>query len=438
MAWTVGPVVRPIASVESAYQDDSLACRIGLDLAFCRYGEGLGGDAGVATALLAARGEIGAGESTRTGRTSARRSRRSSCTRSATRWACATISAARPAPARPSWPTAGGPAPTASASRSWTTCPRRWPSTPRARATTTRRRSASYDRWAIMYGYAAVGGAVVEPAMRGVAERSPRAWTPEVELNGLRTIASEAADPEHLYGSDEDAGFGASGLDPTISRYDQTSDPLAWARDRVTLVDGLFDSLETRVVAPGQSYARLRSIFTDLLADRWYALLVTTKYLGGATISRDHRGDPGERPALVNVPAARSATRWPSSPTRDSARRPTGSDPDLLSRLGPDRWSHWGSSPYGARADFPVHDWALNQQGGLLSQLLDPAVLARIRDAELRMPRTASPNGTARALLHAERVHLVRDPRRRPPGRLAAAKHLLDADATCSGCISIR
>ena len=115
---------------------------------------------------------------------------------------------------------------------------------------------------------------------------------------------SQAADPAHLYGTDEDAGFGGAGLDPTVSRYDQTDDPLGWARGRVSLIDGLFDSLETRVVAPGQSYGRLRDAFTDLLNDRWYALLVTTKYLGGATTSRDHRGDPGERPALVNVPAA--------------------------------------------------------------------------------------------------------------------------------------
>jgi hypothetical protein len=59
--------------------------------------------------------------------------------------------------------------------------------------------------------------------------------------------------------------------------------------------------------------------------------------------------------------------------------------PELLSRLGPDRWRHWGSTP-GAdgRIDFPVHNWAIAQQSSLLGQLLDPVVLARIRDAELR------------------------------------------------------
>ena len=46
---------------------------------------------------------------------------------------------------------------------------------------------------------------------------------------------------------------------------------------------------------------------------------------------------------------------------------------------------HWGASPAAdGRLDFPLHDWALTQQGSLLGQLLDPTVLARIRDAELR------------------------------------------------------
>ena len=249
----------------------------------------------------------------------------------------------------------------------------------------------SYDRWAVTYGYADVGP-FNDPARSPLHTESvpgggepTAAWTPEAELNGLRIIASESADPAHLYGTDEDAGFGSYGLDPTVSRYDQTDDPLGWARDRVYLIDGLFDSLETRVVAPGQGYGRLRRAFTDLLTDRWYALLVTTKYLGGATTARDHRGDPSARPALVTVPADRqreALTLLAESGFGEQAYR---FSPELLNRLGPDRWMHWGATPSaGGRIDFPLHDWALTQQSSLLGQLLDPAVLSRIRDAELR------------------------------------------------------
>ena len=245
----------------------------------------------------------------------------------------------------------------------------------------------TYDRWAIRYGYASLGPRQLAAAhAKGAASGAP-AWTPDAEINALRSVAREAADPTHLYGTDEDAGFGGFGLDPTVSRYDQTSDPLEWARDRVTLINGLFDSLDTRMVAPGESYARLRTAFSDLLNDRWYAILVTTKYLGGATTARDHRGDPSGRPAITTVPAARQREALAFITEAGFGEQAYRFRPELLNQLGPDRWRHWGSTP-GAdgRIDFPVHTWALAQQASLLGQLLDPAVLARIRDAELRAP----------------------------------------------------
>ncbi len=243
----------------------------------------------------------------------------------------------------------------------------------------------TYDRWAIRYGYSGVGPSdLAEGSAKGSTGPAP-SWTPDAEINALRVVAAEAARPAHLYGTDEDAGFGGLGLDPTVSRYDQTSDPLEWARDRVTLINGLFDSLDTRMVAPGQGYARLRSAFTDLLNDRWYAILVTTKYLGGATTARDHRGDPSARPALVTIPAARQREALAFLTDAAFGEQAYRFRPELLSRLGPDRWRHWGSNPgTDGRIDFPIHSWATAQQSSLLGQVLDPAVLSRIRDAELR------------------------------------------------------
>jgi hypothetical protein len=241
----------------------------------------------------------------------------------------------------------------------------------------------SYDRWAVRYGYTQLTGptAATSKGAGGVASD----WAPEVEVKALRSIAAEAADPSHLYGTDEDAGFGGLGLDPTVSRYDQTDDPLGWARDRVTLINSLFDSLSVRMVAPGQGYSRLRSAFTDLLNDRWYATLVTTKYLGGAMTARDHRGDPSARPAFVTVPAPLQRKALAFIADAGFGERAYRFSPDLLSHLGPDRWRHWGSTPgTDGRIDFPLHDWAMAQQGALLSQLLDPVVLSRMRDAELR------------------------------------------------------
>ena len=98
-------------------------------------------------------------------------------------------------------------------------------------------------------------------------------------------------------------------------------------------------------MAPGQGYGRLRAAFTDLLSDRWYALLVSTKYLGGATTARDHRGDPDARPALTPSPRTGSARPSPSSPTQASASAPFTFRPSCSSRLGARALAALGRSP---------------------------------------------------------------------------------------------
>src|SRR5919106_40542 len=222
----------------------------------------------------------------------------------------------------------------------------------------------TYDRWAIRYGYAAV------------------------DDDSLRAIARQAAHPDHLYGSDEDASFAGFGLDPTITRFDQTADPLAWARDHVALVNRLFDSLETRLLAPGDPYTRLRAGFLDLLFERWFATVVVTKYVGGAYTSRDHRGDPNARPAFSDVPAARQREALAFITHAGLGEEAYRFPPALLNRLAPERWFHWGANPFTEpRIDFPLHDWAVAFQGTLLDLLFDAGVLSRLRDAELRAER---------------------------------------------------
>src|SRR5439155_1142023 len=172
---------------------------------------------------------------------------------------------------------------------------------------------------------------------------------------------------DHLYGTDEDAGFAAYGLDPTVTRYDQTSDPLAWGKDRVTLVNRLFDSLETRLVAAGDGYPKLRRGFRDLLFERWYATLVTTKYLAGAFTSRDHRGDPNGRPPFSAVSAARQREALAFIADAGLGENLYRFRPELLNKLAPERWWHWGVNPFReGRIDFPLHDWALAFQGALV------------------------------------------------------------------------
>ena len=379
-----GRYVAPLAAVGAVLQADTLAQEGDGEARLCRYGVQMGQSGSLVSALLAARGEIPAGgEPTRAYIGQALK-------------ALVMHEVGHTLGLRHNFRGSAGASAAQLANRAWTSThgvgvsvmdynPPALAPDPAHQGDYYAPTIGSYDRWAITYGYAdVVGGAPPRATPKG-AGADAAAWTPDIEINGLRAIASQAAEPAHLYGTDEDAGFGGLGLDPTVSRYDQTDDPLGWARGRVALIDGLFDSLETRVVAPGQGYGRLRGAFTDLLNDRWYALLVTTKYLGGATTSRDHRGDPGARPAVVSVPAAEQRAALAFLAEAGFGEGAYRFSPALLSRLASDRWMHWGASPGSdGRPDFPLHDWAMAQQGSLLGQLLDPAVLARIRDAELR------------------------------------------------------
>ncbi len=379
-----GQYVAPMAALQAVMAEDSLAIGAEAESRLCRYGEGLSQSGSLAGALMAARGDIAAGgEISRLYVNQALK-------------ALVMHEVGHTLGLRHNFRGSAGASADQLANRAWTAAHGFGVSVmdyaPPALALDPARQGdyyaptiGSYDRWAVTYGYADVLPMPLALASAKGGARTAEAWTPDIESNGLRAIASQAANPAHLYGTDEDAGFGALGLDPTVSRYDQTDDPLGWARGRVALIDGLFDSLETRVVAPGQGYERLRGAFADLLNDRWYALLVTTKYLGGAMTTRDHRGDPGARPAVTNVPAAQQRAALAFLAEAGFGEQAYRFRPDLLSRLASGRWMHWGASPGSdGRIDFPVHDWAMTQQGSLLGQILDPAVLARLRDVELR------------------------------------------------------
>ena len=298
--------VAPVAAVQcGAAGRLARASRRRRDARLCRYGEELGQSGGARRARSWPREARSPRAASRPARTSARRSRRWSCTRSGTRSACATTSAAPPA--RP---------PAQLANKGWTSTHGVGVSvmdySPPALAADPARQGdyyaptiGSYDRWAIAYGYADVtngaGHALDAPRARA---RTPPRGRPRSRSTGSAPSPRRRPTRPTSTAPTRTRASAASGSIPTVAATIRPTTRSGWARGRVALIDGLFDSLETRVVAPGQSYGRLRTAFTDLLNDRWYALLVTTKYLGGATTSRDHRGDPGARPAVVNVPAA--------------------------------------------------------------------------------------------------------------------------------------
>ncbi len=246
----------------------------------------------------------------------------------------------------------------------------------------------TYDVWAVRYAYATV---YEQPEAGPLVPAGTPVRDPEAELVGLRKIASEVADPRHTYGTDEDNWLGSFAVDPLTNAWDLGGDPLAHARDRAALVGAVKPRLLDRLVGEGDRYARLRGATTSLIVERFVSLMPITKQVGGLLFHRDHRGDPGERPPFVQVAPERQREAVDFIVDQAFRENSFAFDPELLNRLAPNRFSHWGTGFVQLPVDYPVHSYVLLVQRGLLEELLAPPRLWRLIDNEVRTPAGQRP-----------------------------------------------
>jgi hypothetical protein len=119
----------------------------------------------------------------------------------------------------------------------------------------------------------------------------------------------------------------------------------------------------------------------SLTFERLNATLPLIKYVGGAYVARDHRGDPNQRPAFTPVSAEKQRAAVNLIAETMLAEDSFEFDPELLNKLLPNRWSTWGQSP-STILQFPVLANMEAIHGSLLSDLLTPPRLARMLDGE--------------------------------------------------------
>jgi uncharacterized protein DUF4953/uncharacterized protein DUF5117 len=232
--------------------------------------------------------------------------------------------------------------------------------------------AGTYDRWAIRYGYTPSGAADAE-----------------ADREFARRIADESVQPGHEFSTDEDT-YPADALDPRSNIYDLGADPLAFARARTGLIAGLWSNgkLEERVLGDDGSYPVLRRAMDTLLLQYTVALGMAIKYVGGQYHSRAHRGQPDATDPLVPVPAAEQRAALAFLGERAFAPDAFRIAPALLNRLAQDRWAHWGmpngwgGTPF--RLDYDLGNRVATVQKALLEGLLEPALMARVREAESR------------------------------------------------------
>ncbi len=217
----------------------------------------------------------------------------------------------------------------------------------------------SYDRWVISYGY-----------------------TPDDAE--AEKIARQSAKAGHAYGTDEDAR-GSGAIDPHVNVYDLGADPLAWSKERASLLRGMIPRVPEIVLEDNAPYFKATDLFQTYLYQYARALAPAVKYIGGQHQYRDHVGDPEGRMPFVPVSKEKQQEALDmiteNAFNSDAVELPK----EVYQKMGADRWSHWGNeTTYGGRIDFPIHQTLVGIQSALLEQLLDPVRLHRIRDTEVK------------------------------------------------------
>ena len=223
-----------------------------------------------------------------------------------------------------------------------------------------------YDEWAIQYGY------TITPRQR--------------EDAALAKITGRAGEKALAYATDEDNG-GVLSPDPYVNQYDMGDDPLAWSKSRVALVDKLMRSIDEWAVEEGEPNDYLRKMYMRLWSEKVRNMMYVSRLVGGQHFSRAHFDDPvkgGDAPGLTPLDPAkqRDAIKYLADTLFSDDFLQT--DPAILNKLVPSRSPGVGDGWPDYKVDFPVHAMTLRAQNYGLTALVNPTVLQRLYDAQLK------------------------------------------------------
>jgi hypothetical protein len=206
-----------------------------------------------------------------------------------------------------------------------------------------------YDMWAIEYGYTS---------------------------EDTKDILKRSAEPELVYGTDEDTG----GPDPLARRYDFSANPLDYAQSRMKLAKALRGHILDKFVKDGQSWARSRRGYQITLNTQVDAINIMSNWVGGAFVSRSHKGDPNAKDPITPVPVAQQRAALKFVIDNSFFDESFGLNAELLRKMTVDKWSDGGTMR--GESTWPVHDQIMGIQAAALTMLMNPTTLRRVYDNE--------------------------------------------------------
>ncbi|MEG4318946.1 MULTISPECIES: zinc-dependent metalloprotease [unclassified Microcoleus] len=221
-----------------------------------------------------------------------------------------------------------------------------------------------YDDWAIEYGYKVIGGA-----------------NPNSDLGALQQIASRAGEPQLAYAPDEDT---VDNLDPAANSFDLSGNMLKYSQWQLDNARAMWKRLEKRIPLREDGYNELRVMFDSVFGYYFQQAMNATLYVGGQSFSRIRPGDSNGKLPFVPIALGQQREALATLDKYVFATDAFSFAPDLLNKLAPARWEHWGSPALVFPLDYPIGDRITFMQRFVLRVLLSPVRLARLRDAELK------------------------------------------------------
>ncbi|WP_027403665.1 zinc-dependent metalloprotease [Aphanizomenon flos-aquae] len=220
-----------------------------------------------------------------------------------------------------------------------------------------------YDEWAIEYGY------------------SPsQATTTLGEKSFLAAIAGQSNQRELSYAPDEDL----SNSDPTVNPWDHSGNVLVYSQSQLANARRMWERLNQGYTIDEESSSDVEERFNSILRNYLRNLYYTSKYIGGQSFYRVKPSDTKGQLPFVPVPVEQQRQALMTMQKYVFAEDALKFPPELLNKLVPSRWLHWGTSIQQGRLDYPIHDLVLSVQTAVLRDLLASDRLTRLKDLELK------------------------------------------------------
>ncbi len=220
-----------------------------------------------------------------------------------------------------------------------------------------------YDLWAIEFGYSE---ALADPA---------------AEKARLERILARSTEPALAFGNDaDDMRAPGGGIDPRVMINDMSSDPIAYAADRIGLARTVLGELERKFRVGGRSHQEVLNGFFVTTGTIGGSAAIASRWIGGVHVDRAMVGQPGAtRPY---TPVSRADQKRAMDLLRDEFFAPDAWDaPEgLYNLLQPQRR---GFNFFGQPEDPKIHQFVLGMHNGVLVHLTHPATLSRISNSAL-------------------------------------------------------